>query len=174
MATSADIGTKLDLFKRMGLPPGDDRKLTDSAEIDAAYLKRRLSDSDHDWLAKKFYETKSPDGDKLATDYGGFYKRTEQLITKPGPFGIYADPSKGLWLDKFIADTDLLKQQYIKQGKDPRDLINPTKPEYRGRPEVLKDYTSSAFGELPTYTPLPAVPGAPPRKSLDDIFGVKK
>ncbi len=181
----SNLATKRKLFE--GIANGT---VSDITPITDAYLGKgykgvmQLSDSDNDWLLKKFYDAKSPDGDSLSKDFATFYERVpKQAILKPGPFGIYADSTKGGWYDKYIHDVEDLKQQYIKAGKNPRDLIDPSKPEYVGSQKFVEKYANQAFGEWPTgYVPpltpvptAPVVPGqvAPPRKSLNEIFGRK-
>lgn len=145
-----DIATKLNLFKRMGLGFDNPNRMTSTDPIDQAYLNKKLSDSDHDWLTRKFLDSKSPDGDKLASDFRDFYKRVpEQPILKPGAFGVYADATKGAWYDKYINDVERMKQEYIKAGKNPRDLIDPRKPDYVGTKEFIDPYANPSFGAWP-------------------------
>ena len=166
-----DIGTKLKLFKGIG-----DGTVTNTAPIDDAYMKRQLSDSDHDWLLKKAYERKSPDGDKLSTDFQAFYKRVpEQLILQPNILtGAYFNQENGAYYDQYLAEVERRKLLKLQKKEDPRDLITPGHKDYVGTQEFLSTYTKHERGVWPTYAPPQPVPGAPPRKSLDEIFGMKK
>ena len=143
------------LFENINRAVGDSKKLTSTDDINKEYMKGQLNDTDMDWLVKKFTDRKSPDGDTLARDKSRFYKNVEQTITKPGPFGIYADPSTGLQLDRFITDTEALVEEYIKKGKkDPRDLFTFGKPDYRGHPSVLQSYQQAGFGSIQQDAPV--------------------
>lgn len=158
------------LFSDIIRPYNDPKKLTDTEPINRAYLRGQLNDTDMDWLVKKFTDGKSPDGDTLANDKRRFYKNVEQAITKPGPFGIFADPSTGIQLDRFVTDTENLVEEYIKKGKNPRDLFTFGKPEYRGSPSVLNEYQNKGFGSIDAPPAIAPAQPAKPKRSLDDIF----
>ena len=125
-------------------------------------------------LRKEWEQMRTPEGRQLGEAKANFYKAMEPPIQKPGPFGIYADPSTPAQYTRFIEDTELLIAQYRQQGKSPFLLFDPKSPEYRGRPAVVKQYQNTGFGSTQAAPPPPpSTPGAT-RPSLDDIFGVKK
>lgn len=181
----SDNATYWDLFQRVHLPWGDKRKITSTADIYDAAAKRKLTPENVKNLVKEFHDSRSEDGSIFGREKAEFLKRIEPQITKPGPFGVYADPTTPEQFYRFQQDVETALNQYGKIGKDPRELLDPTNKNYLGRREFLDRYQNKSFGGLTTAprmtppaqaVPAPGTPAQPakPKKSLDDIFGFKK
>jgi hypothetical protein len=162
------------LFKSIHLPEGNPKKIIDTAPIYEAYQRGQLSFTDMDKLRKELVESRSPDGSVFGREKAEFMKSIEPQITKPGPFGIYADPTNGEKLLQFKRDADSTISKYRKEGKDPRSLFDPDSSDYLWKPGKRQKYIGSGFGSIQQDTPAQKAPGSAPRKSLDDIFGMKK
>jgi hypothetical protein len=158
------------LFKRIHLPDNDPRKIIELDEV--IKHKSQLSWSSFNYLKQEIIDNRSPEGSVFNKEKAEFYKAYEQQVLKPGPFGIYADPTNGgHWL-RFKADTEEAIKHIRKEGGNARDVFNPKSQHFRGSKEVLSQYTATGFGSTETSS-APAKPPAE-RKSLDSIFGVKQ
>jgi hypothetical protein len=153
------------LFSRIHLPDGDPKKITETGPIYEAFLGGHLSATTRDNLRRELVEARSPDGSVFGREKADFLKGIEPQITKPGPFGVYADPSTPEQFSRFKRDLEASITAYRKQGKDPRMLFDPNSSDYFGK--KARQYTVPGFGSL---QPAP-IPSATPRKSLDEIFG---
>lgn len=173
------------LFKRIHLPDGDPKKLLDTDEIYNAYTNGHLSFTDMGNLRREVTEARSPEGSIFGKEKAEFFHRVGPQILKPGPFGVYADPSTPEQFYRFQQDAEEAIKQYRKLGKDPRELLDPTHKNYLGKQDFIKKYQHDSFGSLSSSIQLPesTVPATPstqpaapakPRKSLDEIFGFKK
>lgn len=158
------------LFKRIYLPDGDPRKIIDTQPIYDAYTNRMLSDTSMSRLRDELVKARSPEGSQFGKEKASFLKGIEPQITKPGPFGIYADPTTPEKFAAFERELEATIALYHKDGKDPRALFDPNSKDYFGKVAKSAKYQSVGFGSLEPPAPA-SVPGAPPRKSLDAIFG---
>ncbi len=162
------------LFKRIYLPDNDPNKIIDTQPIYDAYLKKQLSDTDMGRLRDELVKSRSPEGSQFGKEKAEFLKGIEPQITKPGPFGIYADPTTPERFASFQRELEATVAQFRKDGKDPRTLFDPSSKDYFGNVAKSSKYQSTGFGSItpaPTTTPAPSTQ---PRKSLDEIFGIKK
>jgi hypothetical protein len=164
-----------DLFKRIYLKDGDPKKIIDTQPIYDAYLRKQLSDTDMGRLRDELVKSRSPEGSQFGKEKADFLKGIEPQITKPGPFGIYADPTTPEKFAEFQRELEATIAKYHQAGKDPRTLFDPGSTDYFGKVAKSSKYQSPGFGSTEqTVAPyVPPAPGAPPRKSLDDIFGKK-
>lgn len=156
------------LFKRIHLPDGDPKKIVDTDEIYRAYERGSLSFTDMDKLRKEVVEARSPDGSIFGREKADFLKGMEPRITKPGPFGVYTDPTTPEQFANFKKDLEQTITEYRKAGKNPRVLFDRNSPDYFGN--RASQYEAKGFGSM---TPGPSVAPVAPRKSLDEIFGGK-
>ena len=174
-ATRTNPAVEMSLFKRIHLPDGDPRKIVDTTPIYNAYTDGQLSDSSRNDLRRELVESRSPDGSKFNQEKADFLRAIEPQITKPGPFGMLSDPTTPEKFLEFKRDLDTQIAQYRKDGKDPRTLFMPKDPQYFWAPENRIKYTATSYGSLqsPSSSALTPLPNATPRKSLEEIFGVK-
>jgi hypothetical protein len=162
------------LFKKIHLPDGDPKKIIDTAPIYEAYQRGQLSFVDMDKLRRELVESRSPDGSVFGREKADFIKSIEPQITKPGPWGMFADPTNGEKLLQFKRDVDSTIAKYRKEKKkDPRSLFDPDSQDYLWKPGKRQKYVSSGFGSIQQGPPATKAPSSTPRKSLDEIFGKK-
>jgi len=127
-----------DLLDRIRKPEGDRNKIVDVNPIYDAYLKNKISKSDFQFVRNEFTQLRTPDGqnfekqksDFLSTIKGQLDKSTLIKQDESGKQAYYLFQSD---LGKKIAD-------YRQQGKDPRDLLDPDKPDFVGNPTNLTRY----------------------------------
>jgi hypothetical protein len=136
----------IEIFKRMGLPADDPNRISSVSQIRDMYGNGMLTRADEDWLEKKFVDTKSPQGERLADVRKEFSKATAQVINKSTPLGGYLDPDGGLRVYAFEHMVDAKIEEYKAAGKNPFDLFDPSKPDYLGKAEILHS---------PPYAPPP-------------------
>jgi hypothetical protein len=160
-----------ELFRRIHLPDGDPKKIIETEAIYKEYIKGNLDDAARDNLRKELIESRDPQGSVFGREKADFLKRMEPQILKPGPFGIYADPTTPEWMFKYKQDLETQIRLYRELGKDPRVLFNPRSSEYFGAPEIVNKYQNSSFGSVGASTASPTPSVAPTaRKPLSDIF----
>ena len=160
------------LFRRIHLPDGDPKKIVDTDLIYQAYERGQLSFTDMDKLRKEVVEARTPEGSVFGREKSDFLKGMEPRITKPGPFGVYTDPTTPEQFANFKRDLEQTITEYRKAGKNPRVLFDRNSPDYFGN--RAPQYEAKGFGSMmpgPSFNQAPS-PTAP-RKSLDDIFGGK-
>jgi hypothetical protein len=133
----------------------------------------QLDDPAMERLRKELTDSRSPEGSLFGKEKAAFLKGIEPQITKPGPFGIYADPTTPEKFATFQRELDATIDRYQRDGKDPRTLFDENSKDYFGKVAKSSKYQSSGFGSIVPPAPTPAPPGTAPRKSLDEIFGVK-
>lgn len=162
-----------DLFRRIYLPDGDPKKIIDTGPIYDKYLKLQLDDTDMARLRDELVKSRSPEGSQFGKEKADFLKGIEPSITHPGPMGMFADPTTPEKFYQYTRDLDATIARYHKEGKDPRTLFDPYSSDYFGKIAKSSKYQNTGFGSITPQVQAPA-PSAEPRKSLDDIFGVKK
>lgn len=165
------------LSKRIGLPDGDPKKIIDTGPIYKEYWDtKRIDEGAVERLTKQMVRSRSPEGSDFEKEKARFLNGMEPLILKPGPFQLYSDPGNAELYANFQRELDATIAAYHKAGKDPRVLFDPEAKEYMGKVAKSSKYqkmdmSPSVQHVEPYVSPLP---GAPPRKSLDEIFGTKK
>lgn len=132
--------TELALFNRIHLPTGDPNKLVDPKQVYQAYLAKQLSWDDMNKLRKEIYDAATPDGAKLGARVNDLVGGIKSSITKANPLLGKLDPEGDLQLYKYQSDLQRKVDEYRKTGKDPYDLLDPSKADFFGRPEILSGY----------------------------------
>jgi len=133
----------MDLFRRMNLPDGDPDKLTDLAQIRTAYINGNLKRQDEEWLETRFKEARTPEGEKLTTTRHQFSEAVKATIDKSNPLMGHIDQGGKLQMYAFQHFVDGKVDEYRKAGKSPYDLFDPSKPDFLGKPEVLRPYQTT-------------------------------
>jgi hypothetical protein len=186
----------MDLFRRMNLPTDDPNKITSLSQVRDVYAPPdgspgKLTRADEEWLEKRFIEAGTPDGERLSKIRAQFSKAVEPMIDKSNPLLGKIDQSGKLQNYAFERFVDQKMDEYRKAGKNPSDLLDPSKPDYLGSPEVLKPYLIPLQESLRTMTerltgasargiappsPQPTVPQRKPGESMADFdkrIGIK-
>jgi hypothetical protein len=127
----------VEAFKRMQLPAGDPNRISTVGQISELYGQGKLTRADFDWLTKTLADTRDPQGERLAEARKEFTKATGQVINKSTPLGGFIDPDGGLRVYAFERMVDAKIAEYKAAGKSPFDLLDPTKPDFLGKPEIL-------------------------------------
>lgn len=126
------------LFDRMYLPDGDPRKLTSEDAIIEAKRQGKLSRTDFDWLHRRFKEMRTPEGASLTEYRADLLKAVLPKIENS--MALLADRGGPLEAYNYKRALDRKIDEYRKEGKNPFDLFDPSKPDYMGKPEVLAPY----------------------------------
>lgn len=132
--------TSMDLFRRMNLPDGDPDRINDLSAIRQAYINGGLNRTDEDWLEKRFTEARNPEGQRLDAIRQQFSKAVTPLIDKSNPLLGKVDESGKLQSYQFERMVDAKVSEYRKEGKNPFDLFDPSKPDYLGKPEAIAPF----------------------------------
>ena len=162
------------LFQQIHLPDENPKKIDDMAPIYTAYQRGQLSFSDMQNLRKEVTDARTPEGSVFGREKAEFMKRIEPQITKPGPFGIYADPTTPEQFYRFGQDVEAMIQQYRKEQKNPRTLFDPRSQDYVGRPEFIKKYQNTTIGGMGESVSIPDANRPPLQSIIPPISGGNK
>ena len=140
--------TTMEFIDRMRKPEGDPLKLTDRNEITDAYLKGGMSRGDYEWTLKQFDDARGG-GDSYSKSRADFVKRViEPQITKSDISTGLNNTRVGQRAYEFEQAMDRKKEAMLKEGKNPLDMFDPTKPDYMGKEEVLKPLRRTAQRDM--------------------------
>lgn len=125
----------IDLLNR--IRASDDTRLQNTDAIYKAYGDGKLNNSDFSFLMKEWTDQRSPEGARLSQAKADFFKGVAPMIENQ-----VFDPTQGgddrkLRMYSFQRDVENNVAQYIRDKKNPYDLLDPSKPDYMGRPEIL-------------------------------------
>lgn len=127
------------LISRIRLPDGDPNKISDVGPIYDAGAAQQINKGDFEFVKKQLDELSSVGGEKFARRKADFIKAIEPQIDKSAFSGIPDLKGKSR-LYEFQYQLDQQIDEYRKAGKNPADLLNPSKPDYVGKPEALAPY----------------------------------
>lgn len=177
-------GTAMDLFRRMNLPEGDPAKIADTRPIRDAYTAGGLTRADEEWLEKRFSEARSPEGERLTSLRSEFSRAVEPLIDKSNPLMGKIDQDGKLQAYAFQRFVDQKIAEMREAKKSPLDLFDPSKPDYLGKPEILRQFQKpfeqsvrdmtgrltggGAGAAVPASAPA-ALPQRKPGETIDDF-----
>jgi lysozyme len=149
-----------DLFERIHAKQGDPRRLTSEAAIDKA-LGHGLDPTAHEKLRKEYRENRDDQGNKFSTQKKAFFDGMKPQIDKSNPLMGKLDQSGAAENYRFMQYVDTQIDEYREAGKDPRVLLDPTKPEFLGRPEIIAGFQKSILESGAAFT-RQNTPKAPP------------
>lgn len=132
-----------DLFQRIHAKPDDPRKIIDTDPIYAQFIKGNLTSETRRDLVKELTDARSPEGNKLGEVKEEFLKSRASSITKSNMLLGKMDQQGDTKLGDFRAMVRQKIDQYQKEKKDPFDLFDPSKPDFLGKPEILRPYQTS-------------------------------
>ena len=149
-----------DLVDRIHAPLDDPRRMKTLDEVNEAYGAGKLTFSDFQRARKEFTTAQTDEGQTLGRQKVEFLKGVAPVISQRlNPL----DQSGHLSVYEFSKAVDRKVDEYRRSGKDPYDLFDPTKPDYLGKPEVLKTYqTPLATQVQQAAQPKPAPAPSPP------------
>lgn len=133
--------TANDLIRRIRAPQGDPTRIDNLNPVYDAYQKGQLNKADLKFVRDEFANLRTPDGLALATQQEEFIKSVKPFITDANPLLDKLDPGGSQKVYEFTVALRRKIEEYRKAGKDPRDLMDPSKPEsYMGSPAALDPY----------------------------------
>lgn len=132
--------TAMDLVSRIRAPAGDPSRIDSLDPIYSAYEKGQLNKADLKFVREEYANIRTPDGQKLGQQQEDFIKGVKAQISNSNPMMGKLDPTGDQQLYRFTFDLQQKVEQYRKAGKDPRDLFDPSKPDYMGSPAALQPY----------------------------------
>lgn len=136
-----DPNTEHDLFRRIHLPANDPRKIIDTGPIYTEFIKGRLTAETRRDLVRELTDARTPDGEKLGAAKEDFLRSRKSSITRTLLDKL--DPVGDAKFGDFRHMIGRKIEQYQKDGKNPHDLFDPTKSDFLGKPEILRDYQTS-------------------------------
>lgn len=140
--TAAQVSNRnaVDMLRRLRLPDGDPERITDLNPIYDARINEKLNRTDFDMLRKEFTEVRTPEGERLSVRKNEFMKAVSPSIDKSNPLMGTLDKDGKLNSYRLMVDLDRKIDEYRKAGKNPYDLLDPSKPDYMGAPAALQPY----------------------------------
>jgi hypothetical protein len=171
---SARVTTQI--LEDMRKPASDPQFVGDLGPIYDAYGQHKLTRPDFEFLQNQFTNFRGQDGQKLAEAEREFLTGMKSSITKSNPLMGNLDREGDQQFYRFQWDLHHREDDYRKAGKNPFDLMDPGKPDYFGKPETMRGYTTTlqqssqhitdALGlqqpEVTLPSPLPVAGAAPP------------
>jgi hypothetical protein len=142
----------LDLFTRIHAPAGSPGKITDEAELNNAYINKRLSFEDFNRLRKEVTDARTPEGEKLGKRRNDFVQGVAAQLDRSNPLMGKIDASGKQQVYEFGHYVDKRMDAYRKAGKDPYELFDPASPDYLGRPEVLTGFQKTMQQSMKDYS----------------------
>lgn len=132
--------TTMSLLDRARRPDGDPSKLTTLQPVYDAFINEKLNRTDFEFIRKEFNDMRTPEGESLSVRKQQFIKSIKQSIDESNPLMGKLDPSGSQQMYQFEIDLDRKVQEYRAAGKNPYDLLDPSKPDFMGKPEALSPY----------------------------------
>lgn len=142
-AAKVSNATAMDLITRIRAPEGDPTRITDLNPVYDAYQKGDLTKADLKFVRDEFVNIRSPEGAALGTQQEEFIKSVKPMIDKSNPMLGKIDQSGAQKTYEFMMALRKKVEEYRRAGKDPRDLMDPSKPDYMGSPAALAPFQKS-------------------------------
>lgn len=136
----AKVNAKLvqDLFTRMYLPSDDPKSITRPEQL-TPFIAQGLNPEGHARLQKELVDLKNPEGRDFRQDVQHARSVARLMMTRSILGGVQpevAEEAAYRWSNALSEKVEA----YRKQGKEPRDLITPGKPEYMLSPETVSSF----------------------------------
>ncbi len=144
-----------------------DGRLKDTRPIDQAYIDGKLTRTDHDWLRREFAASRNPQGEALGIVQKNFLSGVKPLIDKSNLMQGSLDAPGSEQFYRYQRYVVEQVENYRREGKDPMDLFNPSKPDYVGKPEALRPFQKTlteSVRDRSRTTPTSRAPTVPPRQ----------
>jgi hypothetical protein len=132
------------LLDRVRLRDGDPSRITAPAEIYDAYIGGRLNRDDFNFVRREFQARQTPADAPLIAHKQAFLRSVAPAIDRSDPLIGDIDQLGRSRMYLLERDLDRKISGYVKAGKDPLDLFDPSKPDYAGNPESLARYRPTA------------------------------
>jgi hypothetical protein len=136
------------LLDRIRRRDGDPDRIASPREIYDAYIGGKLNRDDFNFVRGEFSARQTPADAPLLARKQAFLKSVAPALDLSDPLiGDIDQPGRA---KMYLLERDLDRKigQYIKAGKDPLDLFDPSRPDYAGKPEALDRYRTTAREDL--------------------------
>jgi hypothetical protein len=141
-ATTSNVAAR-GLLDRIRLRDGDPNKIASLGQIYDAYIGGKLGKDDFNFARKEFLAKQTPADALLLAHKQAFLKGVAPAIDRSDPLIGEIDQLGRAKMYLLERDIDRKVGQYIKDGKDPHDLFDRSKPDYVGKPELLERYRTT-------------------------------
>jgi hypothetical protein len=138
------------LLGRMRLPPGDPQRLTDISPIYEAAIgdpangiPPKINKNDLDFLKKEFTEAQTANGEQFNTVLEDLKKHIGPMMTRSNPMMGTVHPEGDAQVYNFDRAVAAKKDQYLRENKNPMDLLDPKNPDFVGAPAFLAPFQTS-------------------------------
>lgn len=148
------------LLDRIRLPGGDPSRIATPAAIYDAYIGGRLNRDDFNFVRREFLARQTPADGPLFAHKQAFLRSVAPTIDRSDPLIGDIDQLGRSRMYLLERDLDHKISQYVRAGKDPLDLFDPSKPDYAGAPESLARYRPAARDALAESARQPGRPSA--------------
>jgi hypothetical protein len=138
-ATTSSV-TARGLLDRIRLRDDDPSKIASLNQIYDAYMGGKLSRDDFNFVRKEFFAQHTPADATLLAHKQAFLKAVAPAIDPSDPLIGEIDRLGRAKMYLLERDIDRKIGEYLKEGKDPLDLFDRSKPDYAGKPESLERY----------------------------------
>jgi hypothetical protein len=132
------------LLDRIRLPDRDPNRIVSLDQIYDAYVGGKLSKDDFNFVRKEFVAKQEPADAPLLAHKQAFLKAVAPAIDGSDPLIGEIDQLGRTKMYLLERDIDRKIGQYVRDGKDPLDLFDRSKPDYVGKPESLERYRTTA------------------------------
>jgi len=142
-ATTSNV-TARGLLDRIRLRDSDPNKIASLDQIYDAYIGGKLSKDDFNFVRKEFFAKQTAADAPLLAHKQAFLKAVAPAMDRSDPLiGEIDQPGRA---KMYLLERDIERKigQYLKDGKDPTDLFDRSKPDYVGKPESLERYRTTA------------------------------
>jgi hypothetical protein len=141
-ATTSNV-TARGLLDRIRLRDSDPNRIASLDQVYDAYVGGKLSRDDFNFVRKEFLAKQTPADALLLAHKQAFLKAVAPAIDRSDPLIGEIDQLGRAKMYLLERDIDRKISQYVKDGKDPLDLFDRSKPDYAGKPESLERYRTT-------------------------------
>lgn len=131
------------LLDRIRLRDGDPNRIASPREIYDAYISSKLNRDDFNFVRQEFSARQTPADAPLLAHKQAFLKSVAPAIDRSDPLIGDIDQLGRAKMYLLERDLDRKISQYLKAGKDPLDLFDPSRPDYAGKLETLDRYRTT-------------------------------
>ena len=150
--TQVSQGTTTELMDRLRLPDGDPRKITDTGPIYDSLIAGRLKKDDFNFVMKEFNDLRTQGGERLSQTQKDFFEHIKPQIDQSNPLLGKIDQTGKEQMYRYMFDVRRKIEQYRESGKNPYDLFDPSKPDYVGKPEAMKQYQTTINQSIQNFS----------------------
>jgi hypothetical protein len=141
-ATTSNVAAR-GLLDRIRLRDSDPNKIASLGQIYDAYIAGKLGKDDFNFVRKEFFAKQTPGDAPLLSHKQAFLKAVAPAIDRSDPLIGEVDQLGRAKMYLLERDIDRKIGQYLKDGQDPLDLFDRSKPDYVGKPESLERYRTT-------------------------------